>query len=419
MARFASNLFQIRNKAEEVEFNGSPSSLSSTNTQDAIDEVVADYTGLISSITTGGIGAAASDHNHNGVYLPVGGTAYDAQRLGSQSASYYQPAATAVEVSDIVDSLTSTNQNAPLSANQGRLINGFFNFYVSKAEVVDGLNSTLTNIPLSANQGRVLNSTVGGKLSKSSNLSDVASAATSRTNLGVLSSSEVSTAITANTTGKLNKASNLSDVTSASTARTNLDVYSKGEVTSIANTKMASFNIETTGTSGVGTITDGAVLRVNGGNGVGVTRSGGVFSVVGNNATTSAKGVVQLSNSTTGTSQTLAATANAVRLAMNAANAKGDAPIGSTGASGYWKCNETGLMLQWGRSGLMLDNGSAQSVALPTSFPNICVGVTLTPTAYIFGQWAVSLKTKTSFNIFHDDGNGGSSAYYDYLAWGY
>ena len=59
-------------------------------------------------------------------------------------------------------------------------------------------------------------------LNKSSNLSDLPSTATARTNLDVYSKAESSANF-------LNKGSNLSDLTSTSVARTNLDVFSKSE----------------------------------------------------------------------------------------------------------------------------------------------------------------------------------------------
>jgi hypothetical protein len=69
----------------------------------------------------------------------------------------------------------------------------------------------------------------GGKLAKSSNLSDVANKATARSNLEAASAAEVATEKSraeAAEGGKLAKSSNLSDLASAATARTNLGLGS-------------------------------------------------------------------------------------------------------------------------------------------------------------------------------------------------
>jgi hypothetical protein len=84
----------------------------------------------------------------------------------------------------------------------------------------------LTNNEVDANFS-ALNS---DKMEKSSNLSDVASVSTARTNLGVYSTTEVDTAVGL----KLAKASNLSDLADVATARTNLDVYNKADTDSMA-----------------------------------------------------------------------------------------------------------------------------------------------------------------------------------------
>ena len=88
-----------------------------------------------------------------------------------------------VNTSDIVDNLTSTDTDKPLSANQGKVlkdeigdltnldttdktsvinaVNELFNDKVNSADVVDNLTSTDTDKPLSANQGKVLRDEVG------------------------------------------------------------------------------------------------------------------------------------------------------------------------------------------------------------------------------------------------------------------
>jgi hypothetical protein len=76
----------------------------------------------------------------------------------------------------------------------------------------------------------------GGDLLSSNNLSDVANAATARTNLSVYSTTEVDTEITNAAALLLTIANNLSDLNDVATARTNLGVYSSSEVdTEISN----------------------------------------------------------------------------------------------------------------------------------------------------------------------------------------
>lgn len=64
---------------------------------------------------------------------------------------------------DIVDNLTTTATDKPLSAKQGKVLNDNYSTLsnsvsgkVDTTDIVDALNSTATNQPLSANQGKVL-----------------------------------------------------------------------------------------------------------------------------------------------------------------------------------------------------------------------------------------------------------------------
>ena len=65
-----------------------------------------------------------------------------------------------VATSDIVDNLTSTDTDKPLSANQGKLLQDnkedADSTILKEGDVEDSLNSTSTTKPLSANQGKVL-----------------------------------------------------------------------------------------------------------------------------------------------------------------------------------------------------------------------------------------------------------------------
>lgn len=64
--------------------------------------------------------------------------------------------ASVTTVTDVVDSLTSTGNDKPLSANQGRVLNEKFANVVTQADVVNSLGSTEQKKPLSAFMGKVL-----------------------------------------------------------------------------------------------------------------------------------------------------------------------------------------------------------------------------------------------------------------------
>jgi hypothetical protein len=65
-----------------------------------------------------------------------------------------------LDVADVVDNLTSTDTDKPLSANQGKVLQDGKEpadaTILKEADIVDNLTSTSTTAPLSANQGKVL-----------------------------------------------------------------------------------------------------------------------------------------------------------------------------------------------------------------------------------------------------------------------
>jgi hypothetical protein len=85
---------------------------------------------------------------------------------------------------------------------------------------LDTLNELATALGNDANFATTISTSIGTKLAKASNLSDLADAATARTNLGL------GTMATATATDYLSKAGNLSGLASTSTARTNLGLGS-------------------------------------------------------------------------------------------------------------------------------------------------------------------------------------------------
>lgn len=75
-----------------------------------------------------------------------------------------------VEYADIVDNLSSTNSNVPLSANQGRALNvknaQLRQDAVKYTDVVNNLTSTESDKPLSADRGRVLKDRINNRYTK-------------------------------------------------------------------------------------------------------------------------------------------------------------------------------------------------------------------------------------------------------------
>ena len=59
----------------------------------------------------------------------------------------------------VINTLTSTDTNKPLSANQGKVLKELLDNKVNKTDIVDNLTSTDIDKPLSANQGKILNDT--------------------------------------------------------------------------------------------------------------------------------------------------------------------------------------------------------------------------------------------------------------------
>ena len=74
-----------------------------------------------------------------------------------------------INTADIVDNLTSTDTNKPLSANQGKVLKAKVDKKINITDIVDNLTSTNTDKPLSANQGKV----ISGKLNKKVNITDI------------------------------------------------------------------------------------------------------------------------------------------------------------------------------------------------------------------------------------------------------
>lgn len=193
------------------------------------------------------------------------------------------------------------------------------------------------------------------------------------------------------------------------------------------------------------------------------------------NASTAAQGVVQLTNAVTSNSNVLAATASAVKeaydrgtagvnaaaSALNTANTKlnsssytasdiltklktvdGDSsgldvpylggahhsflkPSSSKSASGYWKCNYTGVIIQWGE--LTGNSNTWAYKYFPIIFPSACVSITtnIKNNGIDYAATAATspltiVKTSSSTSRFRWGISGGSTAWGGYyIAIGY
>jgi hypothetical protein len=94
--------------------------------------------------------SATNKTSGNTWYLELTPTAKTIQDIDSEK----------LDVADVVDDLTSTDTDKPLSANQGKVLQDGKEpadaTILKEADIVDNLTSTDTDKPLSANQGKVL-----------------------------------------------------------------------------------------------------------------------------------------------------------------------------------------------------------------------------------------------------------------------
>lgn len=72
---------------------------------------------------------------------------------------------TKVNTSDIVDNLTSTEIDKPLSANQGKVLKDLVDTKLNVSDVIDNLTSDDIDKPLSASQGKILKAAIDSKSS--------------------------------------------------------------------------------------------------------------------------------------------------------------------------------------------------------------------------------------------------------------
>ena len=85
---------------------------------------------------------------------------YQSKHTGQEIDDGIDEAKTALQPGDVVDNLTSTDVDKPLSANQGKALK---DSQVSVGDIVNNLTSTATDRPLAAAQGKTLQDTKAAK----------------------------------------------------------------------------------------------------------------------------------------------------------------------------------------------------------------------------------------------------------------
>lgn len=289
-----------------------------------------------------------------------------------------------VNISDVIDTLSSTETTKPLSANQGRVLNTSLSTTngnvtslttrvttaesnissntttigtkVNTSDIVDTLLSTSTVVPLSANQGKVLKGLVDTNTSSISTTNGNVSALTTR----------VTTAegnITSNTTAigsKINTSDIVNNVTSTSTVfplAANQGTVLKGLIDNNTTAIGTKQDILVSGTN-IKTI-----------NGTPILGSGNI--VTNNDATTSVKGVIQLAGDLGGTASLPSVLKiNGVTITGTPAYASTLVASSSTAAQWQGGLNNAGRVSSIG----------TLSQAATTSFANIVAGSAMTLT---------------------------------------
>ncbi len=194
-----------------------------------------------------------------------------------------------------------------------------------------------------------LTGTLTGNASSATNCSRSVTGSNGLSGGGALTSNQVISGVNATTSAKgvvqLNDATNSTSTTTAATANAAKKAYDRAAAYAPSKTgsgASGTWGISISGSSGSTTNATNCSRSVTGSNGL---TGGGALNknqvISGVNATTSAKGVVQLSSATNSTSSTVAATAGAVKSAYDRVASYAPSKTGS-GASGKWGIDISG-----------------------------------------------------------------------------
>ena len=123
----------------------------------------ADYR-LLTEATGQRIAAALEALSGTGAAVAAARTNLDVYSKGETDTAIAQSTADVIRTGDVVDNLTSTATDKPLSAAQGKALNEAIAQstadVIRTGDVVDNLTSTATDKPLSAAQGKALNEAI-------------------------------------------------------------------------------------------------------------------------------------------------------------------------------------------------------------------------------------------------------------------
>ena len=152
-------------------------------------------------------------------------------------------------------------------------------------------------------------------------------------------------------------------------------------------------------------IEDQDTLTIAGGEGIDTSVSGNTVTVAAELGIGANFGVVKLSSatdSTSGTADSIAATPQAIKTVFDLATGKADPATDSLAQNGYWWDENTGFIVQWGRS---TDGTTPRTITFPTAFTTVYAAVACGYQVSNVPSVAVNSLTTTGFSGVFDTGD--------------